>query len=153
MQNLEEEVKRLISVDASLICEVYKPRWTNRSFSVAGSPFLLSVTRLSLTLSLSFVFFRSPMKWGGKRVRDIRVDRGSFGPSRFEPNTAQYQPARPAVLRDIKSSAQTRPAPSLNGPIPRSRFSVDITIDKLNNFLFCVEFFDGPISRSLHLVI
>ena len=86
-------------------------------------------------------------------MRDIRVDRGSFGPSRFEPNTAQYQPARPAVLRDIKSSAQTRPAPSLNGPIPRSRFSVDITIDKLNNFLFCVEFFDGPISRSLHLVI
>ena len=88
MKNLEEEVEKLISVDASLICEVYKLRWNNRSFSVVGAQFLLSATRLSLTLSLFCFFFRYPMKWGGKTVRDIRVTRGSFGPSRFKPKTA-----------------------------------------------------------------
>ncbi|KAL0685299.1 hypothetical protein Bca4012_052147 [Brassica carinata] len=81
----------------------------------------------TFTLALSFFFSGGRSSEERRSCRTLGLTAVFFGPSRTEPIPRKSNPARPATLRDVGSSAQARPATGLNGSRTREEPRTDRT--------------------------
>ena len=89
---------------------------------------------LSLSLSLPLSLFQVKAEMEARVCGSSKSRRLTCGPSHFWPIPQQVLPARSATLGAYQMLAQSRPAASLTGPGPRSKFHFDIP-----NCTFCVS--------------
>ena len=105
--------------------------------SVTGASFAVGKhlwANRSLSLSLPLSLFQVKAEMEARVCGSSKSRRLTCGPSHFWPIPQQVLPARSATLGAYQMLAQSRPAASLTGPGPRSKFHFDIP-----NCTFCVS--------------